>query len=95
MSIDIAAIEKTAAAIVNGIIEHEGLINTVATLTGVMPAVAVAEKALPFVAGILQFLQQETGKSLTQVFADFLSHNTPSKPNLPELSPPVDVQAHE
>lgn len=96
----IADIEKTAENIIQGVIDHEGLINTIASLTGLMPAVAIAEKALPFIAGILQFLQQESGKSLPEVLGDFFTHNTPSKPNIPVLgpvlpdpnSPPVDTQ---
>jgi hypothetical protein len=87
MAINIADIEKTAANIVNGIIEHETLINMIATTVGIMPAVAIAEKGLPFIVGVLQFLQQESGKPWTEVIADFFAHNTPGQPNIPILGP--------
>ncbi len=95
MSISLADIEKTASAIIQGISEHQTLINMIATSVGIMPEVALAEKALPMIAGILQFMQQESGKSLPDVFADLMSHLTPGQPNSPVLTAPAAGQNQE
>ena len=95
MTISIADLAKTAENIVEGVIEHEGLINTIAGAVGILPQVALAEKALPLLAGVLKFMQQETGKDLIDVFGDLLGHLTPGKPNSPVLTDggPPDTQS--
>lgn len=89
MTISIAEIEKTAESIVNNIIDHETSINLIAGMVGILPEVAVAEKALPIIAGVLQYMQGTSGKSLIQVFGDLMSHLTPGQPNSPVLAPNV------
>ena len=73
--------------ILDGVVDHEHLINTIAGLAGVGPEVALAEKALPMVAATLKFLQQETGKGPLAAFKDFMDHLTPGMPNAPALAP--------
>lgn len=87
MSITIADLEKAAESIVEGVIDHEGLINVIAGTVGILPAVSLAEKALPLLAGVLQFLQQESGKGLVETFTDLINHLTPGQPNAPALAP--------
>ena len=87
----IADIEKAASNIVAGVIDHEGLINTIAGAVGILPEVALAEKFLPLVAGVLQYMQGN-GSSLQQAFQDLVNHVTPGAPNSPQLAP-TDPQA--
>lgn len=90
----ISDLEKIGSQIVANIIDHEAEINFIANLSGVGVEVSYAEKALPYIKTTLDFLQQETGKSPIDVFKDWLSHNTPGKPNSPVLSPTAtDTQA--
>lgn len=72
--------------IVEGVVDHEGLINTIAGMAGILPEVSLAEKALPILQLILQFLEQETGKGPLEVFKDLISHITPGGPLSPSLS---------
>jgi hypothetical protein len=84
----ISDLEKTAQMIVDNIIDHETSINFIAGMMGIGPEVAIAEKFLPMIAGLLQFLQQSTGKPLIEVLPDLMNHITPGEPNLPSLGPP-------
>lgn len=93
MTISVADIEKTAATVIDGVISHEDLINTVASLGGFLPAVTFAEKGLPVLRAALQFMQQETGKSWTDVFSDLMAHLTPGQANSPILSAPAAAPA--
>ena len=88
--ITIADLEKTAEQIVANLIDHETSINFIAGMVGILPEVAIAEKALPMIMGLLKFMQQETGKSLPEVFTDLMNHVTPGEPNSPILSPTLD-----
>lgn len=81
----IATLESTAIDVVQGVIDHEGLINGVASALGVLPEVLFAEKAFPVIIGTLRFMQQESGKSWPDVFSDLMSHLTPGQPNSPAL----------
>ena len=81
-----ADIAKIGSGIVEGVIDHEGLINMIATAAGIMPAVALAEKALPLIAAALNFMAQEAGKSPMDVFGDLVKHLTPGAPNAPALA---------
>lgn len=81
-----ANILTIANNIVQGVTDHEGLINTIAGMAGILPEVSLAEKALPMLAAVLQFMQQETGKGLLEVFQDLLNHLTPGAPNAAVLT---------
>jgi hypothetical protein len=70
-----------AQTIIRNIEDHEDSINFIAGMAGILPEVALAEKALPMIAAVLQFMQEQTGKSLIEVFQDVLSHLTPGGPN--------------
>jgi hypothetical protein len=57
------------------------------------PALALeqaAHLAAPRIEDLLKFAMQETGKSLGDVFTDFMNHITPGLPNSPVLAGPVD-----
>lgn len=75
--------------IVRGVEEHEGLINTIAGMAGILPEVSLAEKALPAIVAVLTFLQEETGKAPLDVFRDFLNHITPGAANSSTLGPDI------
>ena len=93
MAVTLADIEKIGASVIEGIIDHEGLINTVAGAAGILPQVLMAEKLLPLVAGLLQFGEAETGKGLLQIVQDFVSHVTKGQSNSPWLNGPNAVPA--
>src|SRR6266702_6915772 len=82
----IADVETAAANIIKGVTEHEGLINMIAGAVGILPEVALAEKLLPLLAGVLQIMQGSGGKSLIEVFEELVNHVTPGLPNSPVLS---------
>jgi len=86
----IADLEKTAEAIIQGVIDHEGLINTAASFAGVLPEVLFAEKALPAIIVALRLMREESGKSWGEVFTDLMNHIQPGKPAAPALSAPGD-----
>jgi hypothetical protein len=70
-----------------GVEDHQGLIETIGGLAGILPAVSLIMKAVPFLIGALRFMKAETGKSWLDVFKDFLNHNTPGQPNSQVLNP--------
>src|SRR5580765_741671 len=86
----LSAVAKTAPTIVEGVIDHEGIINAVAGFIPGMPMAAVtyAEKGLPMLRAALILIQQESGKSWAEAFSDLIDHLTPGKPGPPAL----DVQ---
>jgi hypothetical protein len=75
-----------AGNILQGVESHQGLINSIAGMAGILPEVSLAEKALPMVCAVLQFMQEESGKGLLEVFQDLLNHLTPGQPNATELN---------
>jgi hypothetical protein len=75
-----------AENILQGVESHQGLINSIAGMAGILPEVSLAEKALPMVCAVLQFMQEESGKGLLEVFQDLLNHLTPGQPNATELN---------
>lgn len=89
MSISIAGAAKVAETIVEGVIDHEQIINDVAAMIPGMPMAAVtyAEKGLPALRAALIFIQQESGKSWAEAFSDLIDHLTPGKPAATALSP--------
>jgi hypothetical protein len=93
MTISISDLEKTGAQIVQNIIDHEGTINVIAGMMGILPAVALAEKFLPLLVGTLTFMQQASGKSLIDVTTDLANHITPGQANSPILAPTVTTAA--
>lgn len=93
MTLSLTDLEKTAEQIIENVIDHETTINAIAGMVGILPEVTLAEKFLPMVAGALQFMQQESGKPLTQVFIDFMNHITPGQPNSPILTAPTPIVA--
>jgi hypothetical protein len=93
MTISLSDLEKTGAQIIQNVIDHEGTINLIAGAVGILPEVTMAEKFLPMIAGALQFMQQESGKGLIDVFSDFMSHITPGQANSPILSVPAAAPA--
>jgi hypothetical protein len=74
MSWTFADVTALAKKVVDGVIADEPEINTIATMAGILPEVAMAEKGLPILALGLQVIAQETGKTPGQVFADVISH---------------------
>ena len=86
--ISIADLEKTGEQIVQNLLDHQASINFIAGMMGIGPEVALAEKALPLLVGVLKFMQQESGKSLTEVFSDLMNHNIPGLPNSSALAGP-------
>src|SRR5258708_36912143 len=82
----ITDLETTASNIVKGVMEHEMLINTIAGAVGILPEVELAEKLLPLIAGVLQVMQGQSGKSLLDVFGELVNHVVPGQPNSPILS---------
>src|SRR5258707_6130868 len=85
--------ETTASNIVKGVMEHEMLINTIAGAVGVLPEVELAEKLLPLVAGVLQFMQGQGGGNLMDVFNQLVNHIVPGQPNSQILGPSQDPSA--
>ena len=85
-AITAASIVSIGENILQGITDHEGLINTIAGLAGIGPEVSMAEKLLPLLITVLQFLEQETGKGLVQVVEDLISHVTPGQSGAPALA---------
>jgi len=90
MAISITDLGTTAGNIIQGITEHEALINMIAGAVGILPEVALAEKFLPMIAGLLQFMGQQSGKSLPDVVTEVMNHLTPGQPNSPILSSVLD-----
>lgn len=88
MAVNIADLETTAIQIVQNVIDHESSINFIAGMMGVLPEVVLAEKFLPMLVGTLKFMQQSTGKPLTDVMGDLMNHISPGGPLSPILSPP-------
>jgi hypothetical protein len=88
MTVTAAGLESTGIAIVENIIDHEGSINMIAGMVGILPEVAFAEKFLPMIVGALKFMQEETGKSMAEVASDLMNHISPNGPLSPVLSPP-------
>ena len=67
-------IEKAAEQALQAAIDHEGIINSIATMTGILPQVSLIEKSLPIGVALLQFAEQETGKPPLDILKDFLDH---------------------
>jgi hypothetical protein len=86
MTLKVADIEALAVTTLNGVVARESEINIVAGMAGILPEVTVAEHVVPLVVVALQFMQQESGKTLLQTAEDFISHVTPGLPNSPVLS---------
>ncbi|SRR5260221_8142051 len=84
----VADLEKAAQNIVQGVMDHEGLINIVAGAVGILPEVALAEKLLPLIAGVLQYMQGQGGGSLQDVFKQLVNTVVPGQPNSPILTGP-------
>ena len=84
----ITDLEKAAANIVQGVTEHEMLINMIAGAVGILPEVELAEKLLPLVTGVLKFMQGQGGGSLLDVFQQLANHIVPGQPNSPILTGP-------
>lgn len=90
---NVADIEKAAEQIIKNVQEHEGSLNFIAGLAGILPEVQLAEKALPLLVQGLHLIEQETGKSPLDAFKDLVDHLTPSAPNSVVLSPdPSEAQ---
>jgi hypothetical protein len=85
--ISLANVEKVAETVIQGVIDHEDLINVLATATGTMLPVTYAEKTLPAIVAALQLLQQDSGKPWIEVFVDFINHITPGKAAAEVLGP--------
>jgi hypothetical protein len=88
MSFTVSDLETLSENVLQGIVSRETQINIVAGMAGILPEVTIAEHVLPLAIAALQFMQQETGKTLLQVAEDFISHITPGLPNATVLSPP-------
>jgi hypothetical protein len=92
MTFSIADVEALGLKIIQSVEDHEGVINTIAGMAGVLPEVSMAEKMLPGIAGVFQFMQQETGKSLLTVVEDWINHAIiPTGALSPVLSLPADA----
>ena len=86
----ISNLAKTGETVLQGVIDHESMINVVAGMTGVLPEVLFAEKAFPIIILALRAIQQSSGKSWGEAFSDLMDHLTPGKPAAPALSAPGD-----
>ena len=85
-------LEKTGQQIVESIIDHEGTINMIAGMVGILPEVAFAEKFLPMIVGALKFMQEQSGKSLAEVAGNLMDHISPNGPLSPILSAPAATE---
>ena|SRR6266436_5650542 len=81
-------LEKAAQNVIQGVMDHEMLINMIAGAVGILPEVALAEKLLPLLAGVLQVMQGQGGGSLMDVFGQLVNHIVPGQPNSPILNGP-------